>query len=56
MDTPKTDTAFAGSIPKLYDTLLVPLIFEVLCRGDGGRGWRRSRRSAFSRSPPAPAW
>jgi ubiquinone/menaquinone biosynthesis C-methylase UbiE len=23
-----TDTVFAGSIPELYDTLLVPLIFE----------------------------
>lgn len=28
MDTPKSDTSFAGSIPELYDTLLVPLIFE----------------------------
>ena len=28
MDKPQTDTAFAGSIPKLYETLLVPLIFE----------------------------
>jgi len=28
MDKPETDTAFAGSIPKLYETLMVPLIFE----------------------------
>jgi SAM-dependent methyltransferase len=28
MNPPKTDTAFAGSIPRLYETLLVPLIFE----------------------------
>ena len=28
MDTSNTDKAFAGSIPKLYDTHLVPLIFE----------------------------
>jgi ubiquinone/menaquinone biosynthesis C-methylase UbiE len=28
MDQLRTDTAFAGSIPRLYDTLLVPLIFE----------------------------
>src|SRR5450432_665365 len=28
MDKTQTDTAFAGSIPKLYETLLVPLIFE----------------------------
>jgi ubiquinone/menaquinone biosynthesis C-methylase UbiE len=28
MGSPDTDKAFAGSIPKLYDTYLVPLIFE----------------------------
>jgi SAM-dependent methyltransferase len=28
MSSPDTDKAFAGSIPKLYDTYLVPLIFE----------------------------
>jgi SAM-dependent methyltransferase len=28
MDGPDTDKVFAGSIPKLYDTYLVPLIFE----------------------------
>ncbi|SRR5664280_494559 len=28
MNNPETDTAFAGSIPELYETLLVPLIFE----------------------------
>lgn len=28
MDNPNTDKVFAGSIPKLYDTHLVPLIFE----------------------------
>ena len=28
MDNPDTDKAFSGSIPKLYDTYLVPLIFE----------------------------
>ena len=28
MSRPDTDTAFAGSIPKLYDEYLVPLIFE----------------------------
>jgi SAM-dependent methyltransferase len=28
MDKTQTDTAFAGSIPRLYETLLVPLIFE----------------------------
>ncbi|HEX6706929.1 MAG TPA: SAM-dependent methyltransferase, partial [Albitalea sp.] len=28
MDQPGSDTVFAGSIPELYDTHLVPLIFE----------------------------
>jgi len=28
MGSPDTDTVFAGSIPELYDTYLVPLIFE----------------------------
>ena len=28
MDTPGTDKLFAGSIPEIYDTCLVPLIFE----------------------------
>ena len=28
MNTPDSDTLFAGSIPELYDSLLVPLIFE----------------------------
>jgi ubiquinone/menaquinone biosynthesis C-methylase UbiE len=28
MTLPSTDTAFAGSIPELYDSLLVPLLFE----------------------------
>ena len=28
MNAPDTDHAFAGSIPKLFETLLVPLIFE----------------------------
>ena len=28
MDSPGSDVVFAGSIPELYDTLLVPLIFE----------------------------
>ena len=28
MDKPATDTVFSGPIPELYETLLVPLIFE----------------------------
>ena len=27
MESSETDTVFAGSIPKLYDTYLVPLLF-----------------------------
>ena len=29
MATPETDKVFTGSIPKLYDTYLVPLIFDI---------------------------
>jgi hypothetical protein len=28
MSSPDTDKVFTGSIPKLYETYLVPLIFE----------------------------
>jgi trans-aconitate methyltransferase len=28
MSNPDTDIAFTGSIPKLYETYLIPLIFE----------------------------
>ncbi|MGH8675526.1 MAG: class I SAM-dependent methyltransferase [Burkholderiales bacterium] len=28
MSTPDTDSAFAGSVPKIYETYLVPLIFQ----------------------------
>ena len=28
MSSPETDKVFSGSIPKLYETYLVPLIFE----------------------------
>jgi SAM-dependent methyltransferase len=32
MTTPPTDNVFAGSIPEVYDTYLVPLIFEPYAR------------------------
>ncbi len=32
MPAPRTDTAFTGSIPQLYDRYLVPLIFEPYAR------------------------
>ena len=42
------DVVFAGAMPEIYDTYLVPLIFESLCSGhcaarDHGRRGRRSR-------------
>src|SRR5437763_6974761 len=36
MARPGSDTVFAGSIPELYDSYLVPLIFEP-CAGDMAR-------------------
>jgi len=48
MTIPAADTLFAGSIPELYDTYLVPLIFEpyavdLVSLGAAGRGHRRRR-------------
>ncbi len=37
MDKPGTDTVFAGSIPELYESLLVPLIFEPYAADLAGR-------------------
>jgi SAM-dependent methyltransferase len=37
MDRPGSDTAFAGSIPELYDTHLVPLIFQPYADDLAGR-------------------
>ena len=31
MSTPASDKTFAGSVPKLYEEYLVPLIFETAC-------------------------
>jgi hypothetical protein len=40
MTTPDTDKVFAGSIPKLYNEYLVPLIFEPSCsKLPLARGW-----------------
>ena len=44
MTKPDSDKLFAGSIPKLYDTHLVPLIFEPYAKDMAGR--LRSRRLA----------
>jgi hypothetical protein len=42
---PESDKVFAGSIPKFYDTLMVPLIFEAYaahtCRVDRYAHWHR---------------
>ena len=32
----ESDKVFAGSIPKFYDTLMVPLIFEAYAADHGG--------------------
>src|SRR5690349_113274 len=42
MNSPDTDKVFAGSIPKLYETYLVPLIFEPYA---GGLAKRRKGRA-----------
>ena len=44
MPSPDSDKVFAGSIPKLYDTHLVPLIFEPYAADLANR--LRSRRIA----------
>ena len=48
------DKVFAGSIPRLYEEYLVPLIFAPYAEDLAGRV-AGSRPRAFSRSPPAPA-
>ncbi len=39
------DKHFAGSIPEIYDTLMVPLIFEPYVR-TSPHGWSALRRAA----------
>ena len=55
MSTPHPDKAFVGAMPKLYETLLVPLIFEPYA-ADLARGWPPEPRRGYSRSRPARAW
>ena len=49
------DSGFAGSIPQLYDTYLVPLIFEPYAADLAQRLAREIGRRACSRSRPARA-
>jgi ubiquinone/menaquinone biosynthesis C-methylase UbiE len=42
-----SDKVFAGSIPELYDTLLVPLIFDVYARDLAGRAARFAPQSVL---------
>ena len=42
MSSPNTDKVFAGSIPRLYETYLVPLIFEPYAADMAGRLKKRS--------------
>jgi SAM-dependent methyltransferase len=44
---PETDRAFAGAIPDLYDTLLVPLIFEPYADDLAGRAARLRPRDVL---------
>ena len=53
MTIPSGDMLFAGSIPELYDTYLVPMIFEPYADDLAKRA--RGAPRACSRSPPAPA-
>ena len=53
MRSTDSDKIFAGSIPKLYEEYLVPLIFEPYAEDLASR--LASRNSlACSKSPPAP--
>jgi len=66
MSTPDTDKVFTGSIPKLYETYLVPLIFEPYAAGSGGAaeveaafrraGGRRGHGRGDSRARVPAAW
>ncbi len=49
------DKAFTGSIPKIYETYLVPLIFEHYAADLAAARSGASARSTSSRSRPAPA-
>ena len=55
MTSPDSDKVFAGSIPKLYETHLVPLIFEPYA-ADLASGSARGVWRACWRSQPARAW
>ena len=56
MSSLETDKAFTGSIPKIYETYLVPLIFEPYAVDLAAATEDRCPRRACSRLPPAPAW
>ena len=56
MTSPDSDKVFAGSIPKLYETHLVPLIFEPYAADLGEAARLEALSRACSRSQPAPAW
>ena len=49
------DRVFTGSIPKLYETYLVPLIFEPYAADLANRLASRAPLPACSRLPPARA-
>ena len=55
MDNPATDKVFAGSIPKLYETHLVPLIFEHYAEDLARRLASRARAHVLEVAAGAPA-
>ena len=44
-----SDASFAGSVPRIYETLLVPLLFEPYARDLAGRAAARLERAGVSR-------
>ena len=48
-----TDTVFAGSIPEIYDRLLVPLLFDVYARDLADRVAQNPRQILRRRPGPA---
>ena len=50
-----TDTLFAGSIPEIYDRLLVPLLFDAYARDLADRVAAQRTRAMSWRRRPGPA-
>ena len=55
MTITNTDKVFTGSIPRLYESHLVPLIFAPYA-ADLASAWPPAKCRVCWRSPPARAW